>query len=137
MLKNKKTFAETLRSTRISRGYSQRKAGKIISKTSRTIRSMENGTATPPEAAQKMILSALRRSPVKPSDSKLRNTGRAHHVSWEKGRGWFMRITILHNNKQVGKRIKVRLKTRDLQEAIARRDVILSSYRVMGFKMPG
>ena len=48
-----------------------------------------------------------------------------------------MRITILHNNKQVGKRIKVRLKTRDLQEAIARRDVILSSYRVMGFKMPG
>lgn len=46
-----------------------------------------------------------------------------------------MRVTFSTDKKTVGKRVKVRLKTRDIQEAIARRDVILSSYRVLGFQM--
>jgi len=46
-----------------------------------------------------------------------------------------MRVTIQVGKKVVGKRIKVRLKTNDIQEAVRTRDVVLSSYKVMGFSV--
>jgi len=57
-----------------------------------------------------------------------------HHVSWEAGRGYFLRVTVNSSNKVVGKRIKVRLRTKDLEEAIAKRDVIIAAYCALGFE---
>lgn len=71
------------------------------------------------------------------SDPKesLSHLRREHHVSWEEGRGFFLRITVIWSRKVVGKRIKVRLRTKDLDEAIARRDVIIAAYCSLGFEI--
>jgi len=84
---------------------------------------------------QTRILRTLQSAAVDPSPGKIAGARRNHHIDWEKGRGWFMRVTINVSSKTVGKRIKFRLKTRDMEEAIKRRDVVFSSYKAIGFEV--
>ncbi|MBV33104.1 MAG: hypothetical protein CMK36_06650 [Porticoccaceae bacterium] len=67
-------------------------------------------------------------------EESLSHLRKEHHVSWEEGRGYFLRVTVIWSTKVVGKRIKVRLRTRDLDEAIARRDTIIAAYCALGFE---
>ena len=132
---NKKSFAFKLRAARKARGFCQWKAGRAVSKSRCTINQWESGRFTPSKVIQEAVLREIRGSKEPPSFQFLRKAGRTHHIAWEKGRGWFMRVTIQVGKKVVGKRIKVRLKTNDIQEAVRTRDVVLSSYKVMGFSV--
>lgn len=58
---------------------------------------------------------------------------RLRNLSYDKGKGWIFRFTITANQKQVGKRMKRYLKTHDIDEAIARRDLLVDEYRKLGF----
>lgn len=55
-----------------------------------------------------------------------------HHLIWDKVKGWETRFTIDMGKKRVGKRIRVRLKTRDLNDAMVRRDLVLGLCRQFG-----
>lgn len=129
----KKDFGQTLREIRVSRGFDQKRASKILGVSRRNLRRWENGHSVPTKTTQQGAIRALKGIPQEPSRSKVISAERRHHIAWEKGRGWFMRVTIIWSSKSVGKRIKVRLKTRDLEEAIKRRDVVLAGYKAMGF----
>ena len=132
---NKNSFRSKLEAARKSRGFSQLKAGLVVSKARCTINAWEKGRFTPSKVIQKAILDALRDPKEPPTFQSLRDAKKTHHVAWEKDRGWFMRVTIQVGTRVVGKRIKVRLKTTDILEAIRTRDVVLSSYKVMGFNV--
>jgi hypothetical protein len=134
-VEKKDSFAYILRAARKSRGFCQWRAGRAVSKSARSIKNWESGRFTPSEVVQAAILREIRGSKESPSFHYLRKAGRTHHIAWEKGRGWFMRVTIQVGKKVVGRRIKVRLKTRDIDEAVRTRDVVLSSYKVMGFSV--
>lgn len=55
-----------------------------------------------------------------------------HHLIFDKQKGWETRLTIDMGPKVVGKRIRVRLKTRDLEDAKARRDLVIGLCRKFG-----
>ena len=57
----------------------------------------------------------------------------AHHLTWDKDkRRWVLRLTIDLRRGQVGKRIRVRLRTSYIAEAIKARDSIIAAYRALG-----
>jgi hypothetical protein len=55
-----------------------------------------------------------------------------HHLQWEKHKGWVLRVTVTLNPKEVGKRLKFRLLTRDKAEATERRKLVLAVLRTLG-----
>lgn len=132
---NNYSFAASLIAARKARGFTQRKAALIVSKTDQAISDWETGKYEPCLVTQNGVLAAIKESIQPPSLHFLRKAGRLHHISWEKDRGWFLRVTIQVGKKVVGSRIKVRLRTYDINEAIRARDVVLSSYKVMGFSV--
>ena len=126
-------FGLRFRAKREAKGYSQAAAAEILGMTTRAIERWEAGHRTPPRRAQVRFLRSLEKSTVPPSPGRIAGARRNHHIDWEKGRGWFMRLTISLDAKRVGKRIKFRLKTRDIEEAIKRRDVVFSAFKALGF----
>lgn len=116
-------------------GYSQRQAAAILGRSERTVRGWESGTSPDDDLVQVGILIRLRTSRQAPSQRKREALKRSHHIYWEEGRGWVMRFTLEINRKLVGKRIKIRLRTHCLEEAIKRRELIVLQYRKLGFKV--
>ena len=129
------TFGTELKLARESKGYTQRIAAKILNVRRLTITRWESEKSQPDARDQETIISAIREAREAPSARRIAHARRHHHIDWENGRGWFMRVTFNVSAKVVGRRIKFRLRTRDIEEAIKRRDVIFSSYKAIGFKV--
>lgn len=125
-------FAETLRDLRKRRGYSQQVAADIVGTTRRSFVWWEMGRA--PDAAKRSgVLRILRESQQPPSPAKLKAMADTHHIYWEAERGWTVRYTLELHKKQVGTRRKTRLRTHDLDEALKRRDLVISVFTNLGF----
>lgn len=56
----------------------------------------------------------------------------AHHLTFERHKGWTLRVTIQRGQKVVGKRLKFYLKTRELAEAEKARELVLATLRRLG-----
>lgn len=50
-----------------------------------------------------------------------------HHLFFERHRGWVMRYSIMHDPKEVSARVKQRLGTKSLSEAIRCRDAVFKA----------
>lgn len=61
--------------------------------------------------------------------------GELHHLYYEKSRGWLFRYTLEVNRRMVGQRMKARLRTHDLREAIERRKILVDQFEKLGFKV--
>lgn len=55
-----------------------------------------------------------------------------HHLTFERHKGWTLRVTVQIGKKIVGKRLKFYLKTRILSEAEKNRELVLSTLRKLG-----
>jgi len=55
-----------------------------------------------------------------------------HHLTYERHKGWVLRVTIQRGQKVVGKRLKFYLKTRELAEAEKARELVLATLRRLG-----
>ena len=129
------TFGTELRLARESKGYTQSVAARVLGVRRRTVIRWELEATQPEPGDQRGIIETIRESREAPSARRIAYARRHHHIDWENGRGWFMRVTLNVSAKVVGRRIKFRLRTRDIEEAIKRRDVIFSSYKAIGFKV--
>lgn len=128
-------FAAELRQVRRRKSLTQRDAADEIGITPKTLGEWEQGKRTPCHELKRGALLILRAYQGGPSESEHAKLQNSHHLHWEDGRGWVLRFTVEINKKMVGKRIKVRLRTRDLTEAIARRELIVSQYQRLGLKI--
>ncbi len=51
---------------------------------------------------------------------------KSHHLSWDQKKGWKLKITIDRGPKITGKQVQEWMRTRDLKEAIARKELIIA-----------
>jgi hypothetical protein len=63
--------------------------------------------------------------------------GKLHHLIWDKQKGWECRITLKLRAKESGKRIRTRLATRDLDQAIIAKKAILEFTKQLGLEVAG
>lgn len=55
-----------------------------------------------------------------------------HHLRWKRTGYWQLRITVIQNQEEVGRRVIVGLKTRCVETARKRRDRILAALAAAG-----
>jgi len=105
-----------------------REASEIARMPYRTLKQWMSPRARPDVSRVKGVMQAVENHSL----TRLR-VQESHHLYHDKGRGWETRFTIQWSEKEVGRRIKRRLGTHDLLEAIRIRDVIVDEYRKLGF----
>jgi len=121
---DKETFGQSLVSERKRYGYTQEVTAEILQIGKRTLERWEAGEIEPCKAVQTGMIATLRASKTAPGKAKLEEVKKAHHLDWEQGKGWRLRVTV-DVGKNVGKRICLRLGTYVLEEAMQRKRVIL------------
>jgi hypothetical protein len=101
----------------------------IVRHPTRSVERWITGKVVPSDARQKEVLAAFE-SPLTPlSIRKLKE----HNLTWDKTkRRWVLRITVDLGKKLVGKRIVIRLKTKNARIAMDHREAILAGYREIG-----
>jgi len=128
----KESFPQALVRQRKRHGYTQADAAEILQIGKRTLERWEAGEIEPSKAVQLGALVALRTSKIAPGKAKLDEVKKAHHLDWEQGKGWRLRVTVDVGKKVVGKRISLRLGTYVLEEAMQRKRVILALLTKLG-----
>lgn len=132
----KKTeWAKSFATTRLALGLSQEKAAKAVQTATRNVQRWEAGATEPPSASQAGILSTLRKSQQAPSKRKRAAAARTHHIYLDRSKGWVLRCTISRGAKLVGLRQKRVLKTRRLDEAKRRAELIIAEWKTMGLSV--
>jgi len=131
-----KTTPEILAALRKKCGYTLAEIGELSSTPMATVKAWSSGRFTPSEATRFRLIGIFTDPAVAPS-RKVRREMDAHHLSWDEGKGWRFRFTLMLNRKQVGKRIQLRLRTTDAQEAIQRRELLCSCFRNLGLTVAG
>jgi len=133
--REKVTFAQSLVRERKRHGYTQEVAAVILQIGKRTLERWEAGEIEPSKAVQLGAIAALRTSHAAPGKAKLDEVKKAHHLDWEQGKGWRLRVTVDVGKKVVGKRICLRLGTYVLEEAMQRKRVILALLAKLGLSV--
>lgn len=128
----KETFPQALVRERKRHGYTQEVAAGILQIGTATLERWETGKIAPKPATQTGAIAALRTSHAAPGKAKLDEVKKAHHLDWEQGKGWRLRVTVDVGKKVVGKRICLRLGTYVLEEAMQRKRVILALLAKLG-----
>lgn len=116
-------------------GYTLQEISAILAHPLGTIRNWSTGRNSPSEATRFRIIETFSDPKVQPPSKVLRTIKETHHMHWEKERGWTVRITLTLNNKFVGKRRKIRLRTHNLDEAVKRREIAIACFTNLGFKI--
>ena len=128
----KDSFAQSLVRQRKRHGFTQADAAEILQIGKRTLERWEAGEPEPSKAVQLGAITALRTSKTAPGKAKLDEVKKAHHLDWEQGKGWRLRVTVDVGKKVVGKRLSLRLGTYVLEEAMQRKRVILALLTKLG-----
>jgi len=128
----KESFAQTLVRERKRHGFTQTDAAQILQIGTATLERWETEKITPKPATQLGAIAALRTSKISPGKAKLEEVKQAHHLDWEQGKGWRLRVTVDVGKKVVGKRLSLRLGTYVLEEAMQRKRVILALLTKLG-----
>lgn len=131
-LERKLSFGENIEKQRIAVGLTQAEAAKLVPISARTWRRWETDDVTPPLRTQAAAFKVLDKAAPEPSKKRKAKLRKSHHLYWEKHKGWFTRVTISMGTKVVGKRVKIRLYTKDETTAIERRPVVIAAYKKLG-----
>lgn len=126
------SFAQTLAALRDSRELTIFEIAEKVRKTKRTVDYWLAGTVVPDVATRQQVIAVLSDPCDTPSAVTRKRVAASHHLIWDKQKGWEMRVTVEISKKVVGKRLRERLKTRNLAEAIARRDLIVANMKQLG-----
>lgn len=129
------TFAESLAAVREDRKYTISEMAQISRNPQRTLEYWIAGDGIPTKQIRDEVLNRLNDPSNPPSQRVRREAEKSHHLIWDHTKGWEMRVTVNIGAKIVGKRLRRRLKTRILSEAIVRRDLIVASYAELGLKI--
>lgn len=128
-VKSALTFLQLIKNLRDVDGYTVREMAEISRSPQRTIDDWITGKATPCVMRQKEFAASFD-SPLTPlSVRKLKE----HNLTWDKSKSrWMLRITVDLGKKLVGKRVVIRLKTKNARIAMDHREAILAGYRELG-----
>lgn len=132
------SFAESVRKQRLAVGLTQGNAAKLVPVSCITFKRWEAGRTVPVEAVQREVMKVLGGEQARkscPGKRKLAALVKSHHLHWEKHKGWMLRVTVDLGPKVVGKRVKFRLGTKDLEEALKSRELVLSTLRKLGLTL--
>lgn len=134
-LEENSSFAESIAAVRKERGYTIYECAELTRHPSKTMENWSAGHRSPSRQIQEQVLRDLR-NPDNPPSAKVRRTAEeSHHLIWDKQKGWEVKVTFDLGPKRVGKRHRRRLKTRDLEEAIERKDILIADWRSLGLKL--
>jgi DNA-binding XRE family transcriptional regulator len=128
----KESFRQSLVRQRKRHGFTQADAAEILQIGKRTLERWESEEIEPSKAVQIGAIAALRASKTAPGKAKLEEMKQVHHLDWEQGKGWRLRVTVDVGKKVVGKRISLRLGTYVLEEAMQRKKVIVALLTKLG-----
>lgn len=122
-------FLQLIKNLRDVDGYTVREMAEISRSPQRTIDDWITGKANPSEGRQKEFADSFE-SPLTPvSIRKLKE----HNLTWDgTKRRWVLRVTVDLGKKFVGKRVVIRLKTKNARIAMDHREAILAGYRELG-----
>lgn len=113
----------------LSEGYTTPELSQILKTPESTIDSWRRGVTTPIPSRQLQVLAILRDPRTPPSERKLA----ANHLYFDKAKNRFnLRFTVDLGPKVIGKRVSVKLNTKDLRKAIELRDHIIKAFRALG-----
>lgn len=125
-------FAESLAAVRKERELTIFEIAEKTRHTTRTVERWLAGSTLPEVTVRNQVLAILSDPDAEPSARTKRRAEEFHHLSWDKTKGWEMRITFVHGKKLVGIRKREKLRTRNLDEAIRRRDLLVKFARSFG-----
>ena len=126
------SFAQSLAAIRSEREMTIIEIAEKTRQATRTVQRWLAGKTVPEASFRKHVLRILSDPNGEPSARTRRRVEQSHHLIWDKQKGWEMKVTVNVGKKVVGKRIRERLKTRCLAEAIARRDLIVGNMKKLG-----
>jgi len=123
------TFLQSIKNLRDVNGYTTKEMAEISRHPPRCIERWITGEATPSEVRQREFFLSFE-SPATPlSIRKLKE----NNLTWDKSKHrWILRITVDLGKKLVGKRVIIRLKTKNARTAMDHREAILAGYRELG-----
>lgn len=130
----RETFQQSLASLKKDRELTVFDLAQIIRAPKRTVESWLGGHAVPDSETQREALRLLNQPEIRPSERTRKRVERSHHLIWDWGKGWELRLTatLTEGKKVTVKRIREKLKTRNLDEAIRRRDLIVADLNQKG-----
>jgi hypothetical protein len=132
------SFREALESVRKSKEYSIPEMLGLMRNVPRSsLLYWLSGERVPNQRRQAEVLQNLTDHRNPPSRRVRTRMGKLHHLIWDKQKGWECRITLKLRAKESGKRIRTRLATRDLDQAIIAKKAILEFTKQLGLEVAG
>lgn len=129
-------FAETLENIKTQRLLTNFEIAQKTRNAQRTIEYWLAGKYTPEMAIQQQVLAILNDPNDPPSARQKREMERLHGLSWDSARNrWDLRVTVDAGKKVVGKRLRMKLKTKEAAVAIQVKEGVVEALTQLKLKV--